>query len=284
MKANELVEVRTIAPAVTLYRVYAPRIARAQRPGQFVIIRLHDRGERIPLTIADADVAQGTITLVVQEVGKTTAEMAALGEGARLADVAGPLGNPTEVERFGTVYAVGGGIGVAPLLPIARALKAAGNRVVAIIAARNRELLILAGEMEAASHALIVATDDGSAGVRGLVTEPLRRLLAERPPPARVVAIGPVPMMKAAAEATRPQRVPTVVSLNPVMVDGTGMCGGCRITAGGKTKFVCVDGPEFDAHAVDFDELSRRQRFYREQERAAYERWKRESALLESSL
>ncbi len=262
-----------LAPRVTRYVVEAPEVARARKAGQFVIVRVSDEGERIPLTIADGDAEKGTITLVVQEVGKTTAQMAVLPPGSALADVVGPLGTPTRVERVGTVVCIGGGIGIAPVHPIAQAMRKAGNRVVGILGARSRDLLILEAEMRRACDEVVVCTDDGSYGQKGLVTDILARIVASEGKPDLVVAIGPPIMMKFVCKATAAQAIRTVVSLNPVMVDGTGMCGGCRVTVGGKTRFVCVDGPEFDGHQVDFDEMMRRQRFYASHEKEAYERF-----------
>ncbi len=266
-----LVERRELAPKVTLYEVQAPEVARARRAGQFVIVRVVEGGERIPLTIADADPARGTVTLVVQEVGTTTARFARMKVGEALADLVGPLGSPTHVAQLGTVVCLGGGIGIAPVHPIAQAMKAAGNRVVGVLAARNQDLIFFREEMKRACDEVRVYTDDGSEGKKGLATDAVRDLLAELGRIDLVVAIGPVPMMKFVSRLTRELGIPTQVSLNPVMVDGTGMCGGCRVTVGGKTKFVCVDGPEFDGPQVDFDELTARQGFYREDERRSHE-------------
>lgn len=269
----EILENRELGPKINRYLLRAPEVARRHRAGQFVIVRLCEEGERIPLTIADSDPEAGTLTLVVQAVGKTTLQMAQLRPGQRLLDVVGPLGSPTHVEKVGTVVMVGGGIGIAPAHPIAKAMRKAGNRVVSILGARTRELMILEEEMRAASDEVLLCTDDGSYGRRGLVTEVLREYMTSRGRPDLVVAIGPVIMMKAVCQLTREPAVPTVVSLNPVMVDGTGMCGGCRVTVGGKSRFACVEGPEFDGHQVDFDELIRRQSFYREQEQEALKRF-----------
>ena len=267
-----LVAKEFLAPRVALYVVSAPAIARRRHPGQFVIVRLHERSERIPLTIADADPAAGTISLIVQEVGRTPAELAHLWRvGDRLVDLLGPLGSPVAVEKVGRALAVGGGIGIAPLLPIAAGLRAAGNDVAGILGARTRDLLILEAQMRAACHRVRVATDDGSYGEKGLVTDSIRRDVEEQGLPQLVVAIGPVVMMRAVCALTAQLKIRTLVSLNPVMVDGTGMCGGCRVTSGGKTTFACVDGPVYDGHAVDFEELLRRQRFYRAQEKASYD-------------
>jgi ferredoxin/flavodoxin---NADP+ reductase len=260
-----ILEARFLAPEVKLFRIAAPRIARKRQAGQFVIVRLHERGERIPLTIAGASPAEGAITLIVQGIGKTTRLMNLLGAGDEILDVVGPLGRPSEVARFGTVAVVGGGVGAAIAYPTAVAFKEAGNRVLGVIGARTRELVILEVEMGAVCDRLVVTTDDGSYGRRGLVTEALAELTAAEPVH-RVLAIGPVPMMRAVAEATRPPGIPTVVSLNSVMVDGTGMCGGCRVLVGGQSRFACVDGPEFDAHEVDFAVLQQRNSMYREAE------------------
>jgi ferredoxin/flavodoxin---NADP+ reductase len=266
-----IVEARPLAPAIKLFRIEAPRIARRRQAGQFVIIRLDERGERIPLTIADSAPEEGTITLIVQGVGKTTMLLNRLEAGDALLDVVGPLGCPSEVELFGTVVVIGGGVGAAIAYPTAVALKRAGNRVVTILGARDQDLLILEQELAAVSDELIVTTDDGSRGRRGLVTDALAGMLADGVAVDRVLAIGPVPMMRAVAEVTRPAAIPTIVSLNSVMVDGTGMCGGCRVIVGGESRFACVDGPEFDAHLVDFAILSQRNAMYREAEKTARE-------------
>ncbi len=260
-----ILEARFLAPEVKLFRIAAPRIAHKRQAGQFVIVRLHERGERIPLTIAGASPAEGAITLIVQGIGKTTRLMNLLSAGDEILDVVGPLGRPSEVARFGTVAVVGGGVGAAIAYPTAVAFKEAGNRVLGVIGARTRELVLLEVEMGAVCDRLVVTTDDGSYGRRGLVTEALAELTAAEPVH-RVLAIGPVPMMRAVAEATRPPGIPTVVSLNSVMVDGTGMCGGCRVLVGGQSRFACVDGPEFDAHEVDFAVLQQRNSMYREAE------------------
>jgi ferredoxin--NADP+ reductase len=261
-----ILEARFLAPDVKLFRIAAPRVARKRRPGQFVIVRVHEDGERIPLTIADSSTADGTVTLVVQGIGKTTKLMNLLAAGDALLDLVGPLGKPTEVERFGTVAVVGGGVGAAIAYPSAVALKEAGNRVVTILGARSWDLLVLEEELGAVSDLLIVTTDDGSHGLHGLVTDALADRIAAEPID-RVLAIGPVPMMRAVAETTRPHGIRTLVSLNPIMVDGTGMCGGCRVLVGGESRFACVDGPEFDAHEVDFRVLQQRNAVYRKEER-----------------
>jgi len=261
------IKVKTeLSPGVKLFVMEAPLIARKCQPGQFVILRIDEDGERVPLTIADFNRAEGTITLIFQEVGNTTRQLGSLKEGEYLLDLAGPLGTATEIENFGTVICIGGGIGVAPLYPIARAYKQAGNKVISIIGARNADLLILEQEMAAVSDELIITTDDGSKGRKGLVIHPLQEILADQNVD-RVMAIGPVIMMKSVSAVTRPSGVHTLVSLNPIMVDGTGMCGGCRVNIGNKIKFACVDGPEFDGHQVDFDGLMARQRMYHDHER-----------------
>jgi NAD(P)H-flavin reductase len=270
---NEILENVRIAPSVNRYKIYAPEIAQARRAGQFVIIRIGDQSERIPLTIADANPKKGEIVLIVQEVGKTTAHLASLKTGESLKDVVGPLGSPTHIKKFGTVVMVGGGIGIAPCHPIAKAMKDAGNRVVTILGARSKDLIIMEEEMRKFSDELIICTDDGTYGEKGLVTDLLKELIEEQGKPDLVVAIGPVIMMKYVVLTLRPYGVPVVVSLNPIMVDGTGMCGGCRVEVEGQTKFVCVDGPEFDGYAVDFDLLMQRLALYREMEKEAYERF-----------
>lgn len=256
-----------LAPNVVRLWIDAPHVARKRRAGQFLILRIAEGGERIPLTIADADCTRGAVSVVVQAVGKTTRALVALSPGASILDVAGPLGNPTHVEPRQRVCCVGGGIGVAVVLPIARAVREAGGRVVTILGARTRELVILESEAQAVSEDVVVTTDDGSYGRTGLVTDALLdRLASSVEPFDSVIAVGPVPMMRAVCDLTRVLNLPTVVSLNPLMVDGTGMCGGCRVTVGGRQQFACVDGPEFDGHQVDFDELMARLTAYREQE------------------
>ena len=262
----------TLSQFVKKYVVEAPLIAKKCRPGQFVMLRLHEQGERFPLTIADFNRAEGTITLIVQEVGNTTREMGERIEaGSEILDVLGPLGQPSEIENFGTVICVGGGIGIAPVYPIARAYKEAGNKVISILGARCKDLLIYEAEMRAVSDEVYITTDDGSYGEKGFVTDPLKRILsAPEADVKRVMAIGPVIMMKNVAETTRPFSVPTIASLNTIMVDGTGMCGGCRVSVGDENKFACVDGPEFDAHLVDFKNLVQRQQMYKTQEAPEY--------------
>lgn len=276
----KIVEKEVLSDVTKRMVVEAPQVARKAQAGQFVIIRIDERGERIPLTIADYDREAGTITLIFQEVGKTTKQLGTMEPGDMLATVAGPLGHPTEVEKYGTVVCVGGGVGIAPIYPIARALKEAGNTVISIIGARNKDLLFWEDRMRAVSDELIVCTDDGSYGRKALVTEPLKELLEERAGEiARVWAIGPAVMMKFVSLTTAPYKVPTIVSLNTIMIDGTGMCGGCRVLLDEGAQFVCVDGPEFDGHKVDWDNLLARLQFYREEERLALEHWEHECRL-----
>jgi len=272
----EILAKEDLAPVTKLFDVHAPAVADKARAGQFVIIRLHKEGERIPLTIADYDRERGTITLVVQEVGKTTMEMGIMQAGEHLASLTGPLGIPSEIENWGTVLCVGGGVGIAPIYPIARDLKEAGNTVISIIGARNKDLLFWEEKMRAISDELIVCTDDGSYGRKALVTIPMKELLESERPIEHIWAIGPAIMMKFCALTTQPFGVHTIVSLNSIMVDGTGMCGACRVEVGGQTRFVCVDGPEFDGHQVDWDQLLARQRIYPEQEQHAVVKWQHE--------
>lgn len=270
---NKIVSKKQLSEEVFEMKVEAPLIAEECKPGQFVILHLgHELGERIPLTIVDSDAKQGAISLIFQVVGKTTHMLGALQEGDCIPNLVGPLGTPTHIEKFGTVVCVGGGIGVAPMYPIAKGMKAAANKVIVIIGARTKELLILENKLRSVADESIVCTDDGSYGRKCLVTEPLKEMCERDPKPDLVVAIGPAIMMKFCAETTRPYGIRTVVSLNTIMVDGTGMCGGCRVTVGGETKFVCVDGPEFDAHKVDFDNMMNRLAAYKEQETGAYEK------------
>ncbi|MDR3565858.1 MAG: sulfide/dihydroorotate dehydrogenase-like FAD/NAD-binding protein [Negativicutes bacterium] len=262
-----IVKKEALSPGVWLYVIKAPLVARKCQPGQFVILRIDEDGERIPLTIADFDRAAGTVSLIFQEVGRSTRQLGQLAVGDALLDLAGPLGKATHMGNFGTVVCIGGGIGVAPVYPIARAYQQAGNKVVSIIGARNADLLILEKEMTAVSDKLYITTDDGSKGHKGLVVDPLKDMIAAGEKIALVMAIGPVVMMRGVAEVTRPHGIHTIVSLNPIMVDGTGMCGGCRVSVGNKNMFACVDGPEFDAHQVDFNGLMTRQRMYHEHEK-----------------
>ena len=254
---------------VILNEIEAPLIAKKAKPGQFVILKANETGERIPLTMADTDLQKGTITIIYMVVGKSTAIFKSLKVGEGFMDVIGPLGKPTHLEKVGNVVCVGGGTGVAVLHPITRALKEVGNHVTCIIGARNKGLLILEDRMKTASHELIVCTDDGSYGRKGCVTEALKDVL-EKNDIQLAVAIGPVPMMKFVSKLTKEYNVKTIVSLNPIMVDGTGMCGGCRVSIGGHTKFACVDGPEFDGHQVDYDKLMKRLQAYAEEEKKCY--------------
>ena len=266
----EILRKEDLNPQIFLMEILAPAVAKKAEPGQFIILRIDEYGERVPLTIADADPVAGTITIIFQTVGATTMKLAKLNEGDSLPALLGPLGKPTHVEKRGHVVCVGGGIGVAPMHPIAQAMKAAGNKVTIIMGARNKELLIMEEEMRKIADELIIVTDDGSYGRKGLVTEPLKELCeSENNKPDEAIVIGPPIMMKFCALTTKPYNVPTVASLNTIMIDGTGMCGGCRITVGGETKFVCVDGPEFDAHQVDFDQMMKRLSAYKPQEERA---------------
>jgi len=264
---------QVLSDVVKLVVVEAPVVARKAKPGQFVVVLTDEQSERIPLTIADFDAQAGTITLIFQEVGKSTRQMGTLEVGEGFANVVGPLGKPTKIENYGTVIVVGGGVGIAPLFPVTRALKQAGNYIISILGARNQGLLFWQERVAEVSDELIVCTDDGSLGRKALVTEPLKELLQARQDIARVWAIGPAIMMKFAAATTQPFNIPTVVSLNTIMIDGTGMCGGCRVVLTNGPKFACVDGPEFDAHQVDWDLLFARLSFYREEEKEAMERW-----------
>jgi ferredoxin/flavodoxin---NADP+ reductase len=257
-----IISKKELASNTTLYEVEAPAVARKARPGQFVIVRLDEPGERIPLTIADFDREKGTLTLVALSIGKTTTMLSAVKEGDAILDLAGPLGTPAEIIENGTVVCIGGGLGIAPIYPIARELKARGNKVISIIGAKSASLLFWEDRMKEVSDELHVVTDDGSKGRKGFAVHPLIELINAGVKIDRVIIIGSAIMMKVTAEATRPHGVKTIVSLNPIMVDGTGMCGSCRVTVGGKVKFACVDGPEFDGHQVDFDELMARLRMY----------------------
>lgn len=269
---HKIVSKTRLSENVFMMDVEAPLIAKARKPGQFVIVGISsDYSERIPLTISGTDAEKGTIRLIFQRLGKSTAEMADLEVGDEIDNMAGPLGKPTHIEKYGTIVCVGGGIGNAPLLPIATALKDAGNTVISILGARNKELLILEDDFAAISDELIVVTDDGSYGRKALVTEPLKEICSREAKPDLAVAIGPAIMMKFCCETTLPFDVHTVVSLNTIMVDGTGMCGGCRVEVGGSTKFVCVDGPEFDGHKVNFDLMMKRLSAYKAQEQKAHQ-------------
>lgn len=272
----KILDKKIFSPVIKQFVIEAPRVAKKCQPGQFVILRIHEEGERIPLTIADFDRDKGTITIVFQEVGKTTMQLGAMEAGDCIKDFVGPLGEPSHIENFGTVVCVGGGVGVAPVHPIARALKEAGNHVIGIIGARNKELLFWEDKMREACSELFVTTDDGSYVRKGFVTDVLKEVIEDRGKEniALVLAIGPQPMMRATCNLTKEYGLKTIVSLNALMVDGTGMCGCCRVSVGGKTKFVCVDGPEFDGHEVDWAELARRSAIYKPEEQRALERHK----------
>jgi len=259
----------SLAQGIKRLVVSAPLIARKAHAGQFVILRIDERGERFPLTLVDWNPKEGTIVLILQEVGASTKKLGSLNAGDAVLDIVGPLGNPTEAEKVGEVVIVGGGVGTALIYPWVKAMKEAGNRVTTILGARNVSLLLLEKDLQSVSDELLVSTDDGTKGFKGFTADVLKSLLEKGRRIDLVMAAGPVPMMRAVAEVTRPFKVRTVVSLNPIMVDGTGMCGGCRVTVGGETKFACVDGPEFDAHQVDFRELSNRLRTYTEEEAKA---------------
>ncbi len=265
-------------PDVFYYKLAAPLISKKAAPGQFVIIRLHENGERIPLSLADINAEEGTISLIVMAVGKTTTEMSHLKAGDEVLDLCGPLGNPTHVDTVGKVVLVGGGFGVAPLYPIARAFKRAGNEVVCVMGARSKDLLLYEREMEETCSRVIVSTDDGSKGMKGLVTTALKTELEQNKGTCLVLTVGPAIMMKGVSDTTRPFGVKTMVSLNPIMVDGTGMCGGCRVSVGGETLFACTDGPEFDGHQVDWDSLMNRQKKYVPEQKESFETWRQRHA------
>ncbi|RPI27533.1 MAG: sulfide/dihydroorotate dehydrogenase-like FAD/NAD-binding protein [Acidobacteria bacterium] len=271
-----IIEAQFVAPDVKKFRIVAPRIARKRKAGHFVLVRVHPKGERVPLTIADSDPAAGTITLFVQGIGKTTRLMNLLETGDYVSDVVGPLGKASEIAFYGTVVVIGGGVGTAIAFPTSVAMKQAGNHVISIIGARNRDLVILESEISAISDEVILTTDDGSYGRKGLVIDPLKELIEAGRKVDLVLAIGPIPMMRAVAEVTRPYGIKTIVSLNSIMIDGTGMCGGCRVVVADKTQFACVDGPEFDAHLVNFDVLRQRNSLYREAERLSLDKFQQD--------
>ncbi|HYB72169.1 MAG TPA: sulfide/dihydroorotate dehydrogenase-like FAD/NAD-binding protein [Candidatus Sulfotelmatobacter sp.] len=262
-----------LTPNTFLWELEAPDVARAARAGHFIIVRIHEGSERIPLTVADTDPAAGTLTVVVQAVGKSTNEMMALSEGASVLDVIGPLGEASHIERRSKVVLVGGGLGVAPIYPQAKTHRAAGSFTISILGFRTRELVFWEDRFRRVCDEVIIATDDGTYGVRGLVSEALRQVLARTPDVEEVMAVGPLRMMQACCEVTRPSGIRTLVSLNSIMVDGTGMCGGCRVTVGGRSRFACVDGPDFDGHQVDFDELLRREKRFAREEAEAMTRY-----------
>ena len=272
-----ILERQDLVTGIHLFKVEAPKVARKAKPGQFIVIRIDEKGERIPLTVADWDEKEGSVTVVFMEVGTTTHRLATLGTGDYMADFVGPLGIPTHIEKFGTVVCVAGGFAVAVIRPIARAFKEKGNKVISILGARTKDLLFWEDELRQVSDELIITTDDGSYGRKGLVTEPLKELLENGRKIDQVMAIGPTVMMKFCAKTTEPFGVKTIVSLNPIMVDGTGMCGCCRVVVGGVTRFACVDGPDFDGHQVDWDLLMARQRTYLDEEKLSFEQWQCQS-------
>ncbi len=269
----KIVTKEKLCPTVDFMKIEAPAIAKKAKPGQFVVIRVDEIGERIPLTLADWDAKEGTVSLVAMKVGTSTYKLSQLNSNDSILDLVGPLGLPSEIENFGTVVCVAGGVGVAPVYPIAKALKQAGNKVITIMGARSKDLLFWEDRLRSVSDELIVTTDDGSYARKGVVTEPLKELLEREKKVSRVVAIGPAIMMKFCSLTTKPFAVPTIVSLNSIMVDGTGMCGCCRVSVADATRFVCVDGPEFDGHQVDWDLLFARQRIYCDEEKRSLEQW-----------
>jgi ferredoxin--NADP+ reductase len=272
-----ILEKKELGPSIKSYTLLSPLIAKKQKPGQFIVLRVSQEGERIPLTIADADPEKGTIRIVFQEVGRTTKQLGKLNEGQEIADLVGPLGHASDIRHFGTVVIVAGGVGIAEAYPIARALRVLGNKVVTILGARQKELLIMVDEISRVSDELLTITDDGSSGRKGLVTDQLKDILEKGAIIDRVIAIGPTIMMKAVSELTKEYSVATVVSLNPIMIDATGMCGACRVSVGGETKFTCVDGPEFDGHKVDFDLLLSRLSMYKNKEKVSDHKCKLEN-------
>ncbi|NIM03642.1 sulfide/dihydroorotate dehydrogenase-like FAD/NAD-binding protein [bacterium] len=269
----EILKKQNLAPSIKEFLISSPEIARKAQPGQFVVVRIDERGERIPLTIAEYERDKGTITIVIQEAGKSTYHLGRLDSGDTLSDVIGPLGRPTHMQDVGTVVCVGGGVGIPPIYPLARGLREIGNRVISIIGARTRELVIWEDKIASVSDEVHVTTDDGSYGRKGFVSNELQRLIEGGRELGLVFAVGPTLMMRAVSEVTRPYKIRTMVSLNPIMVDATGMCGVCRVSVGGETKFVCVDGPDFDAHQVDFNQLLSRQRIYIQEEKKALQRY-----------
>jgi len=280
----QITEARFLAQDIKLLKIKTPKIAEKRKAGQFVIIRLDENGERIPLTIADSDTSDGTVTIIVQGVGKTTRQLNMLGKGDEIMDIVGPLGMPSHIENFGTTVSIGGGVGTAIAYPTAVALKQAGNHVITINGARSKDLVILEEEMKAVSDEAYITTDDGTYGHHGFVTDMLQKLIDDGTKIDFVLAIGPIPMMKAVSEVTKPHGIKTVVSLNPIMIDGTGMCGGCRVAVGGKVKFACVDGPEFDAHEVDFKNLVDRNRMYEEYEKKSLEKYEHACRLINQTV
>ena len=272
-----ILEKKEIGPKIKSYTLLSPLIAKKQKPGQFLVVRASEQGERIPLTIADADPQEGTIRIVFQEVGRSTKHLGKLNQGQEIMDVVGPLGQPSRIELFGTVIIAAGGVGIAEAYPIAKALRTVGNRVITILGARNKELFIMLEEIAKVSNELFTITDDGSSGKKGLVTDQLKELLDRGIIVDKVITVGPTIMMKAVSELTKKHSIPTMASLNPIMIDATGMCGCCRVSVGGETKFTCVDGPEFDAHKVNFDQLISRLNMYKDGERIADHKCKLEN-------
>lgn len=275
----KILEKEDIAPGEKLFILDAPDIAKKTKPGQFVIIIIDEKGERIPLTVADYDGKKGTITIIVQEVGKSTMQLANTNKGERILDVVGPLGIPTHIEKYGTVVCVGGGVGIACIYPVARGMKKAGNKVISILGARSKDLIFWEDKIKTVSDELYITTDDGSYGKKGFVSDQLKEIIDNKEKINLVMTIGPAVMMKVVSETTRPHNIKTVVSLNSIMVDGTGMCGSCRVEVDGKTKFACVDGPDFDAHQVNFDLLNDRQKVYHREEKEACEKCKRKGGI-----
>lgn len=269
----KIIDKRELCEKVYQFKIEAPHLVKKAKAGQFVILRQDETGERVPMSIGGMDKENGILTVVIQEVGKTSAAMNRMKAGDSFADVVGPLGIPSHIEKFGHCICIGGGVGIPPIYPIAQALKEAGNKVTSIIGARTKDLLIFEKELSEASHELLISTDDGSYGTHGFVTTVLQKLIDDGVKIDMIIAIGPVPMMKAVVNTTREPKIKTYVSLNPIMVDGTGMCGACRVTVGGKTRFACVDGPDFDGHEVDFDEMTKRMKMYVKYEKLAYERF-----------
>jgi len=272
----KILKKEVLAPKTILMETYAPLIAKKAEPGQFIVIRVNEKGERIPLTIADFNREQGTITMVFQKIGKTTNLLGTKKVGEYISDILGPLGNPTETDRYGTVVTIGGGVGIAPVYPLSRKLKGLGNKVISIIGYRSKDFVFWEERMRSSSDELLIATNDGSYGAKGFVTDVLKNLIDKGTHIDRIYAIGPAIMMKAVADLTRGYKIKTIVSLNSLMVCGMGMCGACRITVGGETKFTCADGPDFDAHLVNFDELMKRLNTYKEEEKISFEKWKEE--------
>ena len=271
-----ILEKKVVAPKTIFINVDAPLIAKKAEPGQFITVRVNEKGERIPLTIADFDRDKGTITMVFQKMGKTTHLLGNKKEGEYISDILGPLGNPTKIDNFGTVVCIGGGVGIAPVYPLSRKLKSKGNKVISIIGYRSKEHVFWEKEMRSVSDNLYIATNDGSYGEKGFVTDVLKKLIDKGTKIDHIFAIGPAIMMKAVADLTRPYKIETTVSLNSIMVCGMGMCGACRVTVGGETKFTCADGPDFNAHMVNFDELMKRLNTYKEEEKVSFDKWNEE--------